>query len=197
VPAPATATPADAAAVPVAPAAPATSTVRVPSRSHSEEFHPVYLAKRLEDRPDPTKIDPTLRLELFDKVQQVGLAGGTRNLFQFSAEPPKEVAKLAGPEPVVALHKFVGPQLPPPPPPPPGAAPPPPITVKFYGFSLASANGKRMGYFMDGDEILLAGEGDTLARKYRVVRIGPSSVVLEDIGAKREQSVPLTAEGPA
>ncbi len=69
--------------------------------------------------------------------------------------------------------------------------------MKFYGFSLASVNGKRMGYFMDGDEILLAGEGDTLARKYRVVRIGASSAVLEDIGAKREQSVPLTAEGPA
>ena len=201
VPAPASGTSAAEAAVPpeMAPApAPAQRTERAPaSRSHSEEFHPVYLAKRLEDRPDPIKIDPTLKLELFAKVQQVGLTGGTRNLFQFSQEAPKEVAKLAGPEPIVALHKFYGPKPPAPPPPPPGPPPPPPITVKFYGFSQASVNGKRMGYFMDGDEILLAGEGDTLERKYRVVRIGPASVVLEDLNAKREQSVPLTAEGPA
>ncbi len=116
VPAPAAAPTTADAAVPAAVPSPAASTARVPaSRSHSEEFHPVYLAKRLEDRPDPMKIDPTLRLELFDKVQQVGMAGGTRNLFQFSAEPPKEVAKLlAGPEPVVPVHKFVGPRLPPP-----------------------------------------------------------------------------------
>ncbi len=202
VPAPAAGPPAAEAAVPLAETAavpaPAATTVRAPaSRSHSEEFHPVYLAKRLEDRPDPMKIDPTLRLELFAKVQQVGPAGGSRNLFQFSLEPPKEVAKLSGAEPVVPLHKVYGPHLPAPPPPPPGAAPPKPIPLKFYGFSMTSANGKRMGYFMDGDEILLAGEGDTLERKYRVVRIGPSSAVLEDISAKREQSVPLAAEGPA
>jgi hypothetical protein len=202
VPAPSVTTPAAEAAVPPAETAalpaPAASTVRAPaSRNHSEEFHPVYLAKRLEDRPDPMKIDPTLKLELFSKVQQVGAAGGSRNLFLFSQEPPKEVAKLSGAEPVVPLHKVYGPHPPAPPPPPPGPPPPPPITVKFYGFSMASVNGKRLGYFMDGDEILLAGEGDTLERKYRVVHIGPSSAVLEDLTAKREQSVPLTAEGPA
>jgi len=110
-----------------------------------------------------------------------------RNLFRFKEKPPP----------------------PPPPPPPPrvptaaelaaaaGPPPPAPITVKFYGYSQTLANGKRMGYFMDGDEILLAREGDTLERKYRVVRIGASSAVLEDLNARREQSVPLTAEGPA
>ncbi len=190
--------PAEAAVPAAALPAPAASTVRAPvSRSHSEEFNPVYLARRLEDRPDPMKIDPTLKLELFAKVQQVGPAGGSRNLFQFSQEPPKEVAKLSGAEPVVPLHKVYGPHLPAPPPPPPGAAPPKPIPLKFYGVSMASVNGKRMGYFMDGDEILLAGEGDTLERKYRVVHIGPSSAVLEDVAAKHEQSVPLAAEGPA
>jgi hypothetical protein len=199
VPAPSGGTSAEAAApVGAPPPAPAQRTERAPaSRNHSEEFHPVYLAKRVEDRPDPMKIDPTLRLELLAKVQQVGMAGGTRNLFQFSQEPPKEVAKLAGPEPVVPMHQFYGPRAPAPPAPAPGPPPPAPITVKFYGFSQTTVNGKRMGYFMDGDEILLAGEGDTLERKYRVVRIGASSAVLEDLNAKREQSVPLTAEGPA
>ena len=90
-------------------------------------------SKRAEDRLDPKTIDPTLRLDLFAKVQAVELAGGSRNLFQFSAAPPpKPVEMPKGKEPkIVPKQRDVrdradGPAAPP---------PPPPITLKFYGFS--------------------------------------------------------------
>jgi hypothetical protein len=162
------------------------------TRGRSDEFHPVYLSKRPEERPDPSKIDPTLKMDLLAKVQGVDPAGGTRNLFQVAPAPPKEAEKPKGPEPKVFVA--YGPQAPEPPKPPAPPPPPTPVPYKFYGFSTTRNNGKKTAYFLDGDDILIAGEGDTLKRRYKVVRIGPSSVLVEDTESKRQQTVPLTEE---
>jgi hypothetical protein len=169
---------------------------RAPSnRGRSEELHLVYIAKRPEDRPDLTNVDPTVRWDLLAKVQEVPPAGAGRNLFQFGQAPPKVAeAKPAGPEPKVFIP--VGPKAPAPvvakekPPEP----PPPPLPWKFYGISSVRDNGRKTAYFLDGDEILHASEGDMLKRRYKILRIGPNSVVVEDTDSKRQQTVPLTEE---
>lgn len=165
------------------------------SHDSGDEWHPVYLDPNPAKRPDPARIDPTLQLDRFAKVQSVELAGGARNLFQFGAAPPaaaKTLVAAAGPEPKV--HIFTGPRQPPPPAPPAPPPPPPPITLKFYGYSLGDT-GKRTAYLLDGDDIFLASEGDTLKRKYKILRIQSNSILIEDLDAKRQQSVPLTEEG--
>ena len=145
-----------------------------------------------EDRIDPRTIDPTLRLDLFAKVQGVELAGGSRNLFQFSTPPPPKPVELPkGKEPKILPKQLVSVAAPVGPPQPP---PPPPITFKFYGFSSVRGNGRKTAYFLDGDEILSASEGDVLKRRYKVLKIGPSSVLVEDTDAKRQQSLPLVEE---
>ncbi len=162
------------------------------SRMRSEEFHPVLHSKRPEDRLKPESIDPTLRLEYFTRVQAVELAGGSRNLFQFStAPPPKPVEMPKGKEPKILPKQMVSVAAASGPPPPP---PPAPIDLKFYGFSTKRVSGKKTAYFLDGDEILSASEGDVVKRKYKVLKIGPTSVLMEDTGAKRQQSVPLVQE---
>jgi hypothetical protein len=162
------------------------------SRSRREEFHPVLHSKRPEDRIDPRTIDPTLRLDLFTKVQAVELAGGSRNLFQFTTPPPPKPVELPkGKEPKILPKQLVSVAAPVGPPQPP---PPPPITFKFYGFSTIRNNGRKTAYFLDGDEILSASEGDVLKRRYKVLKIGPSSVLVEDTDAKRQQSLPLVEE---
>jgi len=165
------------------------------SRGKNEEFHPVLHSKRPEDHIDPMSIDPVLRLDLLAKVQGVELAGGSRNLFQYGPPPVKETLK--GPEPKV-VPQPVAPVLrtgdvaatP--------AAPPPPapINLKYYGFSTGRTNGKKTAFFLDGEEISVAGEGDTVKKRYRVVRIGANSVVMEDTESKRQQSLPLTEDQP-
>jgi hypothetical protein len=192
-PARATALPAPAIQFPDAGSAPVAGFKRPRvSRGRSEEFIPVLRSKNPADRPDLNTIDPTLNLELLAKVQAIGPAGGTRNLFQVG---PKPVDQPGGSEPVVKVG-FIpyGPQKPPPPPPPPGATPPPPIPYKFYGIATVRNNGKKTAYFLDGDEIFYASEGDTLKRRYRIVRIGPNSVLMEDTESKREQTLPLAEE---
>jgi hypothetical protein len=163
------------------------------SRGHNEEFHPVLHSKRPEDRIDPMTIDPILRLELLTKVQGVELAGGSRNLFQYGPPPVKDALK--GPEPKV-VPQPVAPVLkaddaakP--------VAPPPPINLKYYGFSTARSNGKKMAFFLDGDVISVAAEGETVMKRYRVVRIGVNSVLMEDTESKRQQSLPLTEDQPS
>jgi hypothetical protein len=164
------------------------------SRGRNEEFHPVLHSKQPEDRIDPMTIDPILRLDLLAKVQAVELAGGSRNLFQYG--PPPVKADLKGPEPKV-IPQPVAPVLrtgddaakaPPP--------PPPPINLKYYGFSTGRVNGRKTAFFLDGDEISFAAEGETVKKRYRVVRIGATSVVMEDTESKRQQSLPLTEDQP-
>jgi hypothetical protein len=164
------------------------------SSARNEEFHPVLHSKRPEDRIDPMTIDPILRLDLLAKVQGAELAGGSRNLFQFST-PPVKVEALKGPEPKVfpkpgspGVRAGDDPAKP--------AGPPPPINLKYYGFSTARNNGRKKAFFLDGDEISVAAEGDTVNKRYRLVRIGVSSVLMEDMESKRQQSLPLTAEQP-
>jgi hypothetical protein len=78
--------------------------------------------------------------------------------------------------------------------PPPGPPPPPPITLKYYGFTSPSGAAAKTAFFLDGDDILIAKEGDTLKKRYKVVRIGVNSVVMEDTDSKRQQTLPLAEE---
>jgi hypothetical protein len=138
-------------------------------------------------------IDPTLRTDLLAKVQAVDMEGGRRNLFQVGAPP-------LPPEPTVSVKggtqaaKAFGPEPEPGPPPKPAEPPPPPITLKYYGYSSARTDSRKRAFVLDGDEILVGAEGDTVKKRYRVVRIGVNSVVMEDTQFKHQQTLPLQEE---
>jgi hypothetical protein len=145
-----------------------------------------------EKHVDPTTIDPTLRLDLLAQLQAVKLEGGDRNLFQFGAAPlpkmpePKVVPK---PSPGVVTPAAAGP---PQPPPPPRA---PPVPLKFYGYSAQPAVGPKRAFFLDGDEIIVAVEGQTMKSRYKVVHIGINSVDVMDLQFQDQQTLKL--EEPA
>jgi hypothetical protein len=190
-------------AAPSAPSAQAPRSYRPPplggNRNRtSDEFHPFVHKKGArpdEQQFDPAAVDPTLHTDLLAKVQSVKIEGGQRNLFQFGAAAPVETASL-GKEPIVPTVKIYGPKVPPPPP---GPAPPPPepkfaFTGKYYGLATRRINNKTTGFFLDGEEIVLASEGMTVMKKYRIVRIGVDSVTLEDTSIKKTGTVPLSED---
>ena len=76
------------------------------------------------------------------------------------------------------------PPKPPVPPPPP---PPPAITLKFYGYSTPRTDGAKRAFFLDGDDIFVAAEGDLVKKRYRVVQIGVNSVIMEDTEFKNNR----------
>lgn len=162
-----------------------------------QEFRPSLKPKDI----DRSTIDPTLHMDLVTRLQSVKVEGGARSLFEFSQAPPPEVVKLKEPDPIKPAYRFVGPPAPEKaaevkPPPAPQA---PPIPLKYYGFvNPQQAPGPRRAFFLDGEDIVVAGEGDVIKKRYKIVRIGINSAVVEDTqfdkAQNKEQTLPLVEE---
>jgi hypothetical protein len=164
--------------------------------SGSQEFRPTLKPRDPNERVDPASIDPTLQLDRLAKLQTVTLEGGQRSLFDFSSAPPPPKPKT--PEPKIDFDKVrklaEGPAAPSGPPAPPPKPPPTPIPLKFYGFTDPKRAGLKRAFFLDGEDIVVATEGDIIKKRYKVIRIGLSSAVVEDTEQKDQQTLPLVAE---
>jgi len=143
---------------------------------------------------DTASIDPTLRLDLIAKLKTVDAEAGTRSLFEIGTPPPAETKTLE-PGPIRPAQPFVGPVQPAAPAPPvePKA---PPIPLRFYGFVNKTKVGDKRAFFLDGEDIVIAAEGDMIKKRYKIVRIGVNSAVVEDTEFKsnNQQTLPLEAE---
>jgi len=181
-------------ALPPIAAVPSTSARRGgSSRREASDFRPPYRKARPEERPDPNTIDPTLRLDLLAKVQAVDATTGIRNLFQFTTAAA--IAAARSPEPAKIVPKTVPVALVPSgPPPAPVKAGPPPINLKYFGYTALRQGGGKRAFFIDGDEILIGTEGELVKKRYRVVRIGVNSVVVEDTQFNNTQTLKLPEE---
>ena len=154
---------------------------------------------RPEDRPDPATIDPTLRLDLLAKVQNVEPDGAMRNIFQYGAAAPPPRAPIALPKdvPKIAINKPPV-TAPPPPPGPPPAPKAPPMTFKYYGYQISKTDGRKEAFLLDGDDIIIAGENETVkSGRYKVVKIGVNSITIEDTQFKSEQTLQLQVDASA
>lgn len=186
--------PASSAARPQRAAAPA-----APSKSHLAVRRSAQANVRgtLRFKPvDATRgdIDPTLRLDLLTRLQSLDATTGGRNLF----EAGPSAAQVAANMPPVRGPKIV-------PTPPPVVAPPIPsgppalnVPFKFYGF--VKPTDKRdapRGFFMNGDDVLVATEGQLLEQKYLVVSLSATSARIEDVQLKQGQTLPVVPEATA
>jgi hypothetical protein len=161
------------------------------------DFRPKLRDPNPEKRQDLTKIDPTIKLMLLARVQNVAMEGGARNIFQFGAAAP--VAPLT-PLPKVGPIKL-GTQVAATPPPPVNTGPPPepsapPIPFKYYGYSNVRGEARKRAFFLDGEDVIVTWEGDMIKNRYKVVHVGLRSVEMEDTQFKnnRKQQLPLAEE---
>jgi hypothetical protein len=155
-----------------------TNSKPVSRSSSSRDAHARHIAYRLQ----PT-LDPELRLDLLKESEGMKYQGSGRNIFsEHLEEIPKPVAPgrtdKAGTKPEAPPWK---------PAQPPG---PPPINLKFYGW--ASEPGEPRAVFLSqGDSVFVAHEGDIIARRYKVMRITPNAVEIQDVLSNNTQSIPL------
>ena len=68
----------------------------------------------------------------------------------------------------------------------------PRLTWKYYGFAGKPGAGSRRGFLLDGEEILIGGEGEVFQKRYKIKRIGLDSIVIEDLQFRQEQTLALT-----
>jgi hypothetical protein len=181
----------------VRPARTGARTNRNPANRNLKEFRPSLKPKEI----DRSMIDPTLHMDLLAKLQNVPIEGGARSLFEFGKEPPPALVAVKEPEPIKPKYAFVGPPAPPKPvevkPPPPPQAPP--VPLKYYGFvNPQQTPGPRRAFFLDGEDIIVAAEGDMVKKRYKIVRIGVNSAVVEDTqfekAQNKDQTLPLVEE---
>lgn len=154
----------------------------------TEDFKPSLKPK---EGVDLSGVDPTLHLERLAKLQHLAMEGGVRSVFKEGSAPvpPPEPVKIAvGPQVASASQPPPAPPKPDGPPPPP---PPAPIPLKFYGFTSPRNGAARRAFFLDGDDFHIAGENDLIKNRYRVIRIGVNSAVVEDTTDKHQQTLPL------
>lgn len=155
------------------------------------EFRPSLKPKRGEDRPDPMSIDPTLRLDLLAKLQTIDVQGSHRSIFDFGVAPPPkqdpkvEAAKAKVPSPIVPVQPDAAKKV--------EASKPqaPPIPLKFFGYVTPAGQMQKRAFFVDGEDIHVVYEGDIVKRRYKVVRIGVNSAVVEDTQFGSQQTLPL------
>lgn len=133
----------------------------------------------------PQNLDPTLHLQLLASTEQIKYEGSGRNIFvsQAETEIPKPVANGTAGDGKVAQNVVM--QIQPPP-------PPPPIPLKFFGFANQAGESKKV-FLSKDDDVFIAGEGEIVDRRYKVVRISPTSVEIQDVvGSGPPQSIPLS-----
>jgi len=167
----------------------------------AQEFRPIVGYARPEDRPDPMTVDPTLRLELLAKLEKVQISGGARSLFDFSNMPTMAAGVvpkiIPSPKKGPSMPKaFIGPMNKPPDPIKPVVQAPvaPPIPLKFYGFTSGNKGANKKGFFLDGEDIVVASEGDLINKRYKVIRIGLANVTMEDTQFQQQQTLPIVPD---
>lgn len=137
--------------------------------------------KKVQSEPS---LDPTLHLTALEATEQTKYSGSGRNIFVSQAEPPPVPIKNGTTDHAKVEETKVWT-----PPPTPQA---PPIPLKFFGFANQPGEPKRV-FLSQGEDVFIAGEGEIVDRRYKVVRISATSVEMQDVvNSGPPQSIPLT-----
>jgi hypothetical protein len=139
--------------------------------------------KKSGKKPRLENLDPTLRLDLLAASEKTQYEGNGRNIFVSHAED------VVIPHPIAPgtpdgqtgnqYHTPMPPQA-------------PPIPLKFYGFASRTGEPKKI-FLKLGEDVFVAGEGEIVDRRYKVIRISPNSVEIQDVvNSGPPQTIPLT-----
>lgn len=130
-------------------------------------------------------LDPTLRLDLLAASENTKYEGTGRNIFVSQAEA---IPQPKGPG---ITDKGTAAEQPP------SIYTPPvqqaaPIPLKFYGFASQPGEPKKI-FLKLNEDVFVAGEGEIVDRRYKVIHISPTSVQIQDVvNSGPPQTIPLT-----
>ncbi len=159
------------------PASSAQAAAPVPTAAPRASTRSTGRAKKVSSE----NLDPTLKLDLLASSEKTIYEGNGRNIFVSHAEDiPKPIGQAAIDQ--AKVEEYHAPQ----------PAPPPQIPLKFFGFASKPGEPKKI-FLQQNEDIFVAAEGEIVNRRYKVVRISPTSVEIQDmVGSGPPQSIPLT-----
>jgi hypothetical protein len=155
--------------------------VLMPGSGAKQEFAPAASPQKAQAALASESLDPRLRLDLLANSEKVQYEGKGTNIFRAGAEqvelPRAKVSPLLRQQQEAARLNANAPP------------PPPPINLKYFGIS-SSKGEKPRAFLSQGDDVWIAHEGDVVNRHYKIVRISPTSVEVEDLLNNNRQSIP-------
>jgi len=150
--------------------------------SPSAPPRPVLKTTRSEARIDQALSDPKLRIDLLATLQTVKMLGGGRDLFQFVTNETKKAAtpeNSVTPSPTPQQSKA------------PDVQQTAPFPFRVFGYTSKVKQWSKRAFFLEGDAIYIAAEGELIKSRYKVIYVGVNSAVIEDTLNKSQQALPL------
>jgi len=139
----------------------------------------------VNERFTPLDVDnPALRMDILKRFLSLEYKGVHRSIFSATLPPP--------PAPPPSAHPVItAPPIP---------SGPPPLTVdaKYFGYVSDTGGSHRKAFFATGnnEDVYIAGEGDTLMGRFRVVQITNTSADVEEVSSGRHATLALEQPGP-
>jgi hypothetical protein len=122
---------------------------------------------------DLVRYDPSIHLDALKELDSRPLPDERRNPFDFvGGAPPPLLSRKGAP-------------LPPPAPP-----PPPPIPLKAVGYN-EMPGGKKEAIVTYNDDVQMVHEGDVIASRFKVLKINPTLLVVEDATTHQTLELPF------
>lgn len=123
-------------------------------------------------------LDPTLRLAQLQLTEHRVYQGSGRNIFQsYEGSRPQKTQSAPKPQPTT-------------PTPIPVTKAPTLFEVQFFGIASAPNSPRKVCLIKSGD-IFIGTEGNILDRRYKILRIGPNSIDIEDMLKNEDHTLRL------
>jgi hypothetical protein len=131
--------------------------------------------------------NPQIRWSQLKHAQETEYKSNGRNPFSTIAPPSAAEVKQKADDAAKLAQLPVA--APPPPPPPTRASLPP--NLKYFGYGTVPNGTPRRAFITDGDDVYIVSEGDTLLGRYRIIKVGNSSLDFQEISSGLPGTTPL------
>ena len=122
---------------------------------------------------DLSRYDPVVKLDLLKEIEDRPLPDLDRNPFEYVMAPA-----IAAPARTAAAA------------PAPAPPPPPPVTLKPMGYSEGKG-GIKEAMVSDEDQILVVHEGDSVGTRYKIIKITPTVITVQDATSHQTVDLPV------
>jgi hypothetical protein len=141
---------------------------------------------KLDEKFTPLNVDnPALRMDILKRFLALEYKGVHRSIFSATLPPP--------PAPPVSAQQPVNVA-------PPVPSGPPPLTVdaKYFGFVSDFSGNHRRAFFAtsNNEDVIIAGEGDTLLGRFRIIRLTSTTADVEEVASGRRATLTLEEPSP-
>jgi hypothetical protein len=131
--------------------------------------------------------NPGIRWEELYRAQKTEYKSNGRNPFSLIAPPTKDELR----DKAIADDKARNQQPIIPHTPPPQTRASLPANLKFFGYGTIPLGSPRLAFFTDGEDVFIVTEGATLLGRYKIVKVGNTSLEFQEISSGLPGTTPL------